>query len=220
MTTRFLSSGASRLYGSVPVSVSTSTVSVVGLPARSSPTPTAANAAVQVSSGWNVLGGKWPHRLDDSDPSVNICYAVLRGAIATLVDFHDGRNRTDADVVDIQEVYEDALEWAYSDCGPLTFFHTCDIVGMDPERLRNRLCLLRTRINFHQYVRYQRCAICHSPHAEPDRWRCFLWPLCPDHGAERRGLGIEPFVTSHRISPVHVSVGLFRKYYETYRDRV
>lgn len=137
-----------------------------------------------------------------------------------MVDFHDGRQRTDADVIDIDEVYEDAVQWVFSTCGAMTFDHACHAVGMDPVRLRSRLRLLRSRISFHQFIRYQPCAICQAPSSEPDRWRAFFWPLCPRCSAQRRAVGIGPFSETHRVNPVRVSMTLFKVFHETYRNRI
>jgi hypothetical protein len=108
-----------------------------------------------------------------------MCYAVLRSAVATLVDFHDGRRRTDADVVDINEVYDDALQWCFSDCGPMTFEYACLAVGVEPRRLRGLLSKLRSRLSFKQFIRYQKCLCCDSPEAVIGAHQgVFFYPIC------------------------------------------
>ena len=168
-----------------------------------------------------MLGGKWPHRLDDADPPANIGYAVLRGAIATLVDFHDGKDRTDADVVKIDEVYEDAVHWVYSvhGVGELNFDNACWAVGIDPVCLRDKLRELRTRICLKQYIRYQPCAICGGSPCSPVKYRGAIWPLCGRHSHELRRDGMMVFRARYKVLAHEVHRALVRRFNAEFRNR-
>lgn len=208
--TRSRSNGASKPSGSGRTSNSASRQSGSGQKNRtkaSAKSPPGRRKSSQ-SSGWILLGGVWPHRLEQSQSAVSsICYAVLRGAISTLVDFHDGLKTTDADFISIEEVYDDALQWCFSQCGPMTFEYACHAVGIDPIRLRKKLMLLRSRISFKQFIRHQPCARCDSHMSVIGQIDVFLFPICQKCLSGNR----------EDINPERACMVVFRAYHERHR---
>lgn len=162
-------------------------------------------------SAWEKLGGKWPHRNDEADPIEQMYYAVLRGAVATLVDYSDGRMTTDADAIPIEQVYASALEWVTDDdcLAPITWHEACTACGLDPDAVRERvLAACDTNMSFINFVRKQRCAVCGVAPVDPDHWPerarggtdDRVWPLCRKHHTERHAIGMPRFERKYGVS--------------------
>ena len=98
-----------------------------------------ADPAVTFSS-WDLIGGKWKHRLpgirDDQKPY----YAVLRQAVEVLVNRRDKRRFTGADAYSTARDYWNARKWFMGYGQPaVTFGMCCDAFGVNAGEFRAML---------------------------------------------------------------------------------
>lgn len=179
-------------------------------------------------TGWDLIGGKWPFRLEDVDPEQQLCWAVLRSAVAVLVDFHDYRQRTDADAVSIESAYMDARIWIDSgpDSGaPITLETACASLGIEMVALQHRLEAIRVKVDtFIDFIRRQRCEVCGIAPSDPDHWPNKsqggtddrVWPLCRKHHTERHNIGMRPFMHKYEVDPIQAMARLRERFYKMF----
>lgn len=190
-----------------------------------------------VNTGWELVGGRWPCRVQTSGLSQRIAWLTLRGAIAALVDGFDGRRHSAR--VPIAIAVWQARGWILNDewGSDLTFADTCGLLGIDAAQLRSDL--LSTGVlgvpkfkNYPEWVRiFGFCVVCNS---RPENVIDFDHrptrgargrvnhdrgcPVCRKHHSEAHSIGIETFQRKYRID-MRVEEEAWRARYARWLER-
>ncbi len=93
------------------------------------------------NSAWSLLGGEWPSDMKGASGEKRLAYALLRGALETLVLKRDGHmQHPDIDGLSIADDYWNARGWLLNDnfeTEYLSLDFVCDTVGIEKKDLRS-----------------------------------------------------------------------------------